>query len=74
MISLNFDWGTEGKGVSGTFIGTSPEFEIAMYTLCFLCGEEDNRLDLLDYNINIKCYRHRGHLGTSYPELLGKDL
>ena len=40
MISLQFDWGAERKEVSSIFIGTSPEFEIALYTLCFVAGAE----------------------------------
>merc|ERR1712137_1049295 len=70
IISLNFKWGSESKDVSSTFIGVSPEFEIALYTLCFLCGEEDNKIYLDDYDINIKCYRQGNNLGTCFPELL----
>ena len=40
MISLQFDWGRERKEVSSIFIGTSPEFELALYTLCFVAGAE----------------------------------
>lgn len=71
LISLNFKWGSESKDVSSTFIGVSPEFEIALYTLCFLCGEENNKIHLDDYDVNIKCYRYGGNIGTSFPELLG---
>lgn len=70
IISLNFKWGDQAKDVSSTFIGVSPEFEIALYTLCFLCGEENNKIHLDDYDINIKCYSQHGNLGTSFPELL----
>jgi len=70
IISLNFKWGSESKDVSSTFIGVSPEFEVALYTLCFLCGGEDNKIYLDDYDINIKCYHQGKHLGTCFPELL----
>jgi len=43
MISLQFNWGTERKEVSSIFIGTSPEFELALYTLCFVAGAEVSR-------------------------------
>lgn len=70
LISLNFKWDGESKDVSSSFIGVSPEFEIALYTLCFLCGKENNKIYLDDYDVNIKCY-HQGHnLGTCFPELL----
>lgn len=40
MISLQFSWGADTKNVSSIFIGTSPEFELALYTLCFVAGAE----------------------------------
>jgi len=40
MISLQFSWSAEKKEVSSIWIGTSPEFEIALYTLCFVAGAE----------------------------------
>ena len=43
MISLQFDWGRERKEVSSIFVGTSPEFELALYTLCFVAGAEVTR-------------------------------
>lgn len=67
---MNFKWGSEAKDVSSTFIGVSPEFEVALYTLCFLCGDVDNHINLDEYEVNIKCYRQGNNLGTSFPELL----
>ena len=73
VITLAFTWGEEAKDVSSTIIGVSPEFEIALYTLCFLCGGENNAVQLANYHLNIKCYKIRSHLATSYPELLARD-
>lgn len=74
LISLNFTWGREEKSVSSTFLGVSPEFEVALYTLCFYCGQENNHMHLDEYNVNIKCYKFRGnHLSTSYPEMINKS-
>jgi hypothetical protein len=36
------------------FIGTSPEFELALYTLCFLAGKETNEIQMAGYHIRIK--------------------
>ena len=40
MIRLQFSWGAEKKEVSSIWLGTSPEFEIALYTVCFVAGAE----------------------------------
>lgn len=37
MIAINFTWRGVEKDASTIFIGTSPEFEIALYTMC-VCG------------------------------------
>ena len=37
--------------------GTSPEFELALYTTFFLCGEEKNFIELGRYDLDIVCYR-----------------
>lgn len=35
VISEGFEWMNAAKPISSMFIGTSPEFELAVYTLCF---------------------------------------
>jgi poly(U)-specific endoribonuclease len=67
------EWGGEIDGVS--FIGVWPEFEVALFTLCFLVGQEDNHVQLNTgtavFDLNIKCYRYgRNQIGTSFPEAL----
>lgn len=55
------------------FIGTSPEFEVALYTLCFLAGQEENVVSLGDYQVKIKVYRIRSKygdkVGSAFPEV-----
>jgi len=71
LITIQFSWGTELKSVSSTLIGTSPEFEIALYTMCFLEGKENVKVKLGPYSLTIKC--HRWHtkngekIGACYP-------
>ena len=42
LITIQFEWCGELKPESSSFIGVSPTFEIALYSLCFLCGEGES--------------------------------
>jgi len=76
LLTLQFEWKGVEKSVGTSFIGVSPEFEMALYTLCFLLGEEDNEVTLRthgsdEFLLNIKCYTYaRDKIGTAYPEAL----
>lgn len=75
ILTLQFDWNGVEKSVGTSFIGVSPEFEMALYTTCFLVGQEDNKVKLDTggdvFDLNIKCFTMaRGKVGTSYPEAL----
>lgn len=76
MLSVQFSWNGQLKDVSSMFIGTSPEFELALYTLCFLTGQEDNIVAVGDYEVKIKVYRIKSKygdkVGSAYPELIQK--
>ncbi|XP_076885800.1 uncharacterized protein LOC143535425 [Bidens hawaiensis] len=67
LLTLQFEWNGVLKSVSSTMIGVSPEFEIALYTLCFYMGGEDNYVELDPYYVNIKCYRLGNKLGSAFP-------
>ncbi|CAL5223946.1 g6549 [Coccomyxa viridis] len=77
MISLQFDWGRERKEVSSIFIGTSPEFELALYTLCFVAGAEENIVTIAGYELKMRTYhihsKYGDKVGSSFPELLSKQ-
>jgi poly(U)-specific endoribonuclease len=73
VLSLQFRWHGVEKFVGTSFIGVSPEFEFALYTTCFLLGEEENHIVLKtstdEFNLNIRCYKiARDKIGTSFPE------
>lgn len=73
VLTLQFAWEGVEKFVSTSFIGVSPEFEVALYTMCFLVGEEQNAIELNTgtdtFDLNIRCYRMaRDKIGTSFPE------
>lgn len=73
MLSVQFTWNGQLKDVSSMFIGTSPEFELALYTLCFLAGQEENIVQVGDYEVKIKVYRIKSKygdkVGSAYPEV-----
>ncbi|KAG8382459.1 hypothetical protein BUALT_Bualt05G0079400 [Buddleja alternifolia] len=68
LLTIQFEWNGVLKSVSSSFIGVSPEFEIAIYTLCFYLGAEDNYVDLGPYPVNIKCFRlGNNKIGSAFP-------
>ena len=56
LLTISFAWDGVIKSVGSSFIGVSPEFEMALYTLMFLCGEEENDVEIGGYKIRITCF------------------
>lgn len=46
MASLKFAWKSEMKSSGSLLLGTSPEFDMALYTLCFLSRRGRNTCDI----------------------------
>jgi len=74
VMSVQMEWHNELKPESSVFLGTSPAFELALYTLCFLAGEEKNLVQLDQYMVEITCYKFRGprgvmRIGSCFPAL-----
>ncbi|XP_027336313.1 poly(U)-specific endoribonuclease-B-like isoform X2 [Abrus precatorius] len=67
LLTIQFEWNGVLKSVSSTLVGVSPEFEIALYTLCFYVGGEDNHIQFGPYAVNIKCYRFGNRIGSIFP-------
>ena len=40
LVTIQFKWDGLVKHMGSSFIGVSPAFELALYTLCYLAGEE----------------------------------
>ncbi|KAJ7952613.1 poly(U)-specific endoribonuclease-B [Quillaja saponaria] len=66
LLTIQFEWNGVLKSVSSTLVGVSPEFEIALYTLCFYVGGEDNHVQLGPYPVNIKCYTFGNRIGSCF--------
>jgi poly(U)-specific endoribonuclease len=74
LLTFQFSWNGVEKFVGTSFIGVSPEFEFALYTMCFLAGEKENEIQLKTgtdtFGVTIKCYSmDRDKIGTSFPEV-----
>lgn len=74
LISIQFSWHSDTKEVSSIFIGTSPEFELALYTLCFLAGGDENDIVVGPYHINLKCYRIKSVYGDKLQAIFLNTL
>lgn len=72
FLTMQFEWCGQEKYVSSSLIGTSPEFEIALLTMCFFYGQEDTPVTLGPHHLSVKCYtiRRRGkkYVGSAFPE------
>lgn len=75
ILTLQFTWENAEKVVCSSFLGVSPEFEFALYTMVFLLGKRDN-IVVLDTNqgefyLDIKCFKiAKGKVGSCYVETL----
>ena len=75
-MTLQFTWNGVLKNVGTSFIGVSPEFEIALYTMCFLVGQEENIVELNTgtgdiFKLKCKVYTMaKDKIGTSFVEAL----
>ena len=54
-------------------MGLSPEFEIALYTILYLCGGQKNQIEFGNIRLNIEVYKMqregRNVLATLFPSL-----
>ncbi|XP_055821158.1 uncharacterized protein LOC129889757 isoform X2 [Solanum dulcamara] len=67
LLTIQFEWNGVLKSVSSSLIGVSPEFEVAIYTLCYFVGGEENHVEIGPYSVNIKCYRLGDSIGSAFP-------
>jgi poly(U)-specific endoribonuclease len=78
FINLQFKWGPQGqppclKPESSSFIGVSPEFELAIYSLAFFLGKEKDVVQVGPYKVGITVYnftsRGKRYIGSAFPEM-----
>ncbi|CAG9581572.1 unnamed protein product [Danaus chrysippus] len=74
IIKMHFNQQGVDKPVDTMFIGTSPELEMALYTLCFVTRvDKDCNLKLGTKDVNIVThnyrYRSKNYIGSAYPQI-----
>eukprot|EP00057_Strongylocentrotus_purpuratus_P032820 XP_788965.1 PREDICTED: poly(U)-specific endoribonuclease-A [Strongylocentrotus purpuratus] len=73
LVTLQFKWKDTVKPLGSSFIGTSPEFEIALYTILYHLGKNGpNQLEIEDYDVEIVVHFMGNKLGSSYPVALAQ--
>uniref|UniRef100_A0A7S0RET2 EndoU domain-containing protein n=1 Tax=Chlamydomonas leiostraca TaxID=1034604 RepID=A0A7S0RET2_9CHLO len=76
VLSCQFAWNGLLKNVTTMFLGTSPEFEMALYTIVFLAGSERNNMHIKGYELCIRSYsiksKYGDKIGTVFPELMAE--
>ena len=69
VLTLQFKWNLVSKDIGTMFIGVSPEFEFAVYTMCFLVGTGKNRVTLRTgtdvFEMDIVCHKVRTLRGAA---------
>lgn len=68
-----YDWSNECKSIGSFFIGTSPELDLAVYTICFMTREGGKCY--MQYNgvpFSITSYtldqNGKTHIGSAFPD------
>lgn len=69
LVTIQFTWDRDqAKPIGSSFIGTSPEFEIALYTLVHVLNKGDKiPLRIAHYDVMICCHGHGKGIGSAYP-------
>lgn len=76
VLNLQFSWKGLVKPVGSSFIGVSPEFEVALFTIIFLMSTEKMTSVVVkvdEYVLELVVCRHGQSIGTSYPKLLSSN-
>lgn len=75
VAKVRFSFDSLNKPVNGLFIGTSPELEMALYTLCFATFPDKDCIVASNghqFKIRTYTFRYRGKtvIGSAYPEVI----
>ncbi|KAJ8398885.1 hypothetical protein AAFF_G00417930 [Aldrovandia affinis] len=76
VLNVQFSWNGLVKPVGSCFVGVSPEFEVALFTIVFLVSNGRSThavVNVDEYQLEVVVYRHGHSIGTSYPKLLSSN-
>jgi hypothetical protein len=71
---MQFEWRGAKKLVSSSLVGTSPEFELALYTLCFYSGQQEAVVTLGPYRVLVTCYVWPPHAREGQPVFIATSF
>ncbi|XP_044730042.1 poly(U)-specific endoribonuclease homolog [Chrysoperla carnea] len=74
VVKLRFKYNNQVRIPKTLFIGTSPEFEFALYTVCYLLRADSQcpvKMNGVKFNIKTYNYKYRGvsSIGSAYAEV-----
>lgn len=73
IVGISYKYDGITKPMGGFLVGVSPEFEIALYTIVFLCGRNKSRLRFGNIEMSIQCFKmereNRTVLATLFPDV-----
>jgi poly(U)-specific endoribonuclease len=66
--SIHYAWSSHEKTLSSFFIGTSPEFDLSLFTVCFLTNPNSSgcKFSLGGYNLSVQTYTQQASDGNTY--------
>lgn len=76
VLNVQFSWHGLVKPVASAFVGVSPEFEMAIFSILFLTSTEKTTtavVNLDEYQLEMVVHRHGRSIGTAYPKLLSSN-
>ena len=68
FLTVQFAWNKDVKPKGSMFVGVSPEFEISLYTVCYLMGHDSYIVELNGEPVMIKAYKTAGKIGTTFAQ------
>lgn len=74
VVKYRFTYDNLSKPVNAMFIGTLPEFDMALYTICFqLKANKECNVSVggTKFIIRTHTFKYRGHrlIGSAFPEI-----